>query len=121
MGGDCGEDHGSVAKDLAVAKAQDGPTVGFEPAIPDLVVGTLVVLVAVTFHDRSVCQTCEVDDVSSDDHLPSKVTLKPTLSKSDPQHCFGLGHVLSQVARSLLESLMIGLHEQTVPTSSTDS
>ena len=121
MGGDCGEDHGSVAKDLAIAEAQDGPTVGFEPAIPDLVVGTFVVLFAVTFHDRSVGQTCEVDDVSSDDHLPSKVTLKPMLSKSDPQDRLGLGHVLPQFARSLLESLIAGLHEPTVPTSSTDS
>lgn len=118
MAGDCVEDHIEVAKDLGVPEAQDGPNLGFEPAIPNLIVGTFVVLFAVTFHDRSVCQACEVDDEPSDDHLPSKVTLKLTSSESDPQHCLRLGHVLSQFTCSSLENPGVLLHQPTVPTSS---
>jgi len=94
--------------------------VGFEPAIPNLVVGTFAVLFTIAFHDRSVCQTREVDDESSDHHLPSKVTLEVASSESDPQHCLGLGHLLSQFARSLLENPVVGLHQSTVPSLGSD-
>jgi hypothetical protein len=78
VAGDRVEDHVQVATDLNVPKAQDRPTVGFEPAIPNLVVSIFAVLFAVTFDNYPMREAGEVDDVSSDDDLPSKVTHKLT-------------------------------------------
>ena len=120
MAGDGVEDHVQVATNLNVPEAQNRPTVGFEPAIPNLVVVVFAVLFAVTFHDYPMCHTGEIDDEPSDDDLPSKVALKLTTTESDPQHCLRLGHVLPHFACPLFENPGVLVHSPTVPTSTTD-
>ena len=63
MAGDCVRDHVQGAKNFDVPETQDDPSVGCEPAIPNLVVGTFAVLFSVTLDDYPMRQAGEVDDV----------------------------------------------------------
>ena len=93
----------------------------FEPAIAKNVVLVLIVLLAVTFHDRSMCQTSEVDEEAADNNLPSIVALETTPTQSDPQDRLRLGHVFSHFTAPLLEDARIGLHPPTVRRSAANS
>ena len=81
----------TIIDDIAVPKADDAPSVIFEPSGPEIIRNVLDMLAAVDFNDQPIFETNEIHDVGTDGPLaPDFVAEQPAVTKHKPKPALGI-------------------------------